>query len=111
MHDALRSVPLFADLSEEDLERLAAGTLEEVAAAGTVVFREGDDGDRACVITTGEVEVLKASGSRDVLLAVRGPGDVVGEMALLDAAPRMASIRARTDVTTSRFQSASSTNC
>ncbi len=98
MRDALRHVPLFEDLLEDDLARLAAGAQEERAGPGEVVFREGDTGDRAFVIVDGEIEVVKASGDREVLLAVRGPGDVIGEMALLDAAPRMASVRARTDV-------------
>lgn len=99
MLDALRKIPLFADLSEEDLELLAAGAYEEKVPAATVVFHEGDQGDKACVITTGEVEILKASGAREVLLAVRQSGDVIGEMALLDSAPRMATVRARTDTT------------
>jgi signal transduction histidine kinase len=97
MHDTLRSAALFSDLSDEDLDRLVAGSFEESAPAGDVVFAEGDDGDKACLILDGEVEVLKTSGSREVLLAVRSTGDVIGEMSLLDAAPRMATVRAKTD--------------
>ncbi len=99
MREALCQVPLFADLSDEDLDHLAAGVFSESFPAGTVVFSEGDDGDRACVIIDGEVEVIKVTGPREVLLAVRGPGDVIGEMALLDSAPRMASIRTKSEVT------------
>jgi signal transduction histidine kinase len=97
MRDSLRSAALFADLSDEDLDRLVAGAFEENAPAGTTVFAEGDDGDKACLILDGEVEILKASGEREVLLAVRGQGEVIGEMALLDASPRMATVRAKTD--------------
>jgi len=99
MREALCQVPLFAGLSDEDLDHLAAGVFSESFPPGTVVFAEGDDGDRACVIIDGEVEVIKVTGPREVLLAVRGPGDVIGEMALLDSAPRMASIRTKSDVT------------
>lgn len=99
MRDELRAIPLFADLAEEDLDLLAAGACEEQLPAGAVMFHEGDPGDRACVITAGEVEVVKASGSREVLLAVRKPGDVIGEMSLIDAAPRMATVRTRTATT------------
>ena len=99
MREALCQVPLFAGLSEEDLDRLAAGVFSESFPPGTVVFSEGDEGDRACVIIDGEVEVIKVTGPREVLLAVRGPGDVIGEMALLDSAPRMASIRTKSEVT------------
>jgi signal transduction histidine kinase len=97
VRESLRSATLFADLSDEDLDRLVAGAFEESAPAGTVVFAEGDEGDKACLILEGEVEILKTSGEREVLLAVRGPGEVIGEMALLDTAPRMASVRARID--------------
>jgi signal transduction histidine kinase len=48
------------------------------------------------LVVSGEVEVLKATGSRTTLLAVRSEGDVIGEMALLEAAPRSATVRART---------------
>ena len=97
MRDALRTSPLFADLSDEDLDCLVQGAYEEVAAEGSVVFAEGDEGDKACLLVEGEVEILKSAGRREVLLAVRGPGDVIGEMALLDSAPRMATVRARVE--------------
>jgi CRP-like cAMP-binding protein len=97
MRDELRRAALFADLPDDDLDRLVEGAFEDSAPAGTVLFAEGDDGDKACLILEGEVEILKVSGEREVLLAVRGPGDVIGEMALLDAAPRMATVRARED--------------
>jgi signal transduction histidine kinase len=97
MRDALRSAALFADLPDEDLDCLVAGAFEEKVGAGELLFAEGDDGDRACLILDGEVEILKTSGTREVLLAVRRAGDVIGEMALLDAAPRMATVRARTE--------------
>jgi signal transduction histidine kinase len=97
MRDELRRAALFADLPDADLDCLVEGAYEESAPAGAVVFAEGDHGDKACMILDGEVEILKVSGEREVLLAVRGPGDVIGEMALLDAAPRMATVRARED--------------
>lgn len=94
----LRAVPLFADLPEEDLARLAAAVEEVTLDVGDLLFSEGESGDRAYVIVDGELDVVKITGSREVLLARRGPGDVIGEMALLDAAPRMASVRAATGV-------------
>ncbi len=93
--EELRLVPLFAGLPDEDLERLCQGVERTSLPAGELLFAEGDDGDRAYVIREGELEVVKITGEREVLLAVRGPGDVIGEMALLDTAPRMASVRAR----------------
>jgi signal transduction histidine kinase/predicted CoA-binding protein len=92
----LRKVPLFADLPEADLERLCRMIEEVQLPEGETLFREGEAGDRAYVIEEGEIEIVKASAGREVLLAVREPGDVIGEAALLEEAPRMAAARART---------------
>ena len=92
----LRRVPLFAELPEADLERLCRMITEVQLPEGELLFREGDAGERAYVIEEGEIEILKAAAGREVLLAVRQPGDVIGEAALLEEAPRMAGARART---------------
>lgn len=97
--EGLRAVPLFADLDSADLERLAEGVEHVRLLAGSILFEEGDDGDHAYVIQEGEIDILKITGEREVLIARRGPGDVIGEMALLDVAPRMAAARASTDST------------
>ncbi len=97
MYDVLKSVPLFADLPEADLKRLCEEVEEVTLSSGQELFAEGSPGDRAYVVTKGELEVVKASTGREVLLNVLGPGEVVGEMALLEHKPRMASVRARTD--------------
>ncbi|HVN52844.1 MAG TPA: ATP-binding protein [Anaerolineaceae bacterium] len=93
----LRKVPLFADLPLPDLVRLC-GMVEEVhLPAGELLFVEGSLGQKAYVIREGQVEIYKTANGKQVQLAVRQPGDVIGEMALLVAAPRSASGRALTD--------------
>ncbi len=99
MEDILRTVPLFHDLSEADLSRLAESTSMFTLLGGATLFDEGDEGDHAYIITRGEVDIIKIADQREVLLAVSKEGAVVGEMALLTAAPRNASARARTDAT------------
>jgi signal transduction histidine kinase len=96
--ERLRTVPLFSDLRDEDLERLCVGTEQLELPAGAVLFNEGDPGDRAFVVLDGQIEIVKAAAGGEVLLAVRSDG-VVGEMALLEDVPRNASVRARTDTT------------
>lgn len=64
--------------------------------AGETVFSEGDAGDRAYLIESGEVAVLKG----DKTIATLRSGQLFGELALVDDQPRMATIVARTDVTT-----------
>ncbi len=90
--DRLRSVPLFEDLSEDDLTRLCQGVHEVRLEAGDILFREGEPGDTAYVILEGELEIHKQSeADRPVLVAVRTAGEVIGEMALIQSSPRSAS--------------------
>lgn len=96
----LRKVPLFAELPDEDLNYICQTTQEVHLAPGEELFAEGSTGDLAYILEKGELEIIKQIDGRPVLLAVRGePGDIIGEMALLVAAPRMASVRARTPTT------------
>ena len=97
MDEFLRKVPLFKNLSDEDFERICGVVQEIDLPAGEELFPEGSPGDRAYVIKAGQLEILKASEGREVLLAVRGSGEVIGEFALIEKAPRMATVRARDD--------------
>ena len=97
MFDFLKKVPLFADLPDEDLDRLCAMVVEERIPAAETLFVEGEIGDKAYVIMSGEVDILKESGGRTVLLASRRSGEVIGEMSLLDQTPRFASGIAKTE--------------
>ena len=94
MEHKLRKVPLFADLSDNDLDELSKAITTQQLEKGEMLFEEGDQGVTAYVIDSGEIEILKISENRQVLLNVLGPGDVFGEMALLDESPRMAGARA-----------------
>ena len=84
----LRQVPLFAPLNLSTLERLASTMTSSDAAPGEVLIREGDAGDRYLVIEAGSVAV--SSGGRQ--LRTCGPGDGIGEIALLRDIPRTATV-------------------
>lgn len=96
-YEFLRKIPLFMGLPETDLEHLCEMVTEVQLPAGTELFPEGSPGDRAYVIKSGQLEILKDSNGRRVLLAVRQAGEVIGEMSLLESAPRFATVRARKD--------------
>jgi signal transduction histidine kinase len=93
MLDELRQVPLLADLSEEDLERLYEMAETVSVPAGQLVLREGDTGDALYIVLEGELEVTKRRGGQEVVLSSYEPGQFFGEMALLERAPRSASVR------------------
>jgi len=94
----LGTVPLFAELPQDDLARLSDGIIELGLHNGDTLFDEGDEADRAYVIAEGELEILKESAGKKVRIAVSGPGDVVGEMALLTGESRNAGAQAITPV-------------
>jgi signal transduction histidine kinase len=90
----LHRVPLFAELDEEDLQGVAASGKPVDLAEGEVLAGEGEPGDALFVIVSGELQVVKRSRTTDVPIAVLGPGEIVGEMSIFEAQPRMASVRA-----------------
>lgn len=61
--------------------------------AGAMLFEEGEAGHAAYLIMSGEIDIFVSRGDREIRLATRGTGEIVGEMALLDAGPRSASAR------------------
>lgn len=65
--------------------------------AGSEIFREGDPGDRAYIIQSGAVEISTEQDGRHLVLARRGPGEIFGEMAIVDAKPRSATATAVVD--------------
>jgi EAL domain-containing protein (putative c-di-GMP-specific phosphodiesterase class I) len=61
--------------------------------AGTLLFVEGDAGSSAYLINSGAIEIYLLRDGREIILATRGPGEIVGEMAIIDSRPRSASAR------------------
>lgn len=62
--------------------------------AGDRIFKEGEEGNTAYVVQSGEVEIFKLIDGKEVVLGRVGQGGIFGEMALIDSKPRMASARA-----------------
>src|SRR6478672_10674764 len=89
--EVLAKAPLFAGLPEEERERLARLLRPRRYARGEVIFLEGDAGTALCLIAEGGVRIqLTGADGREVVIAVYGPGEIVGELALLDGEPRSA---------------------
>ena len=88
----LRRVGLFAETPDRALAGVARVVTEVEVAAGATVMQEGAVEDWLYVVVDGQLEVV-----RDDRRAVIGPGEVVGELAVLDPMPRSATVRAATD--------------
>lgn len=86
--DHLKSIPLFSYCTRKELRELAARCTAVPAQAGRTLIRQGEVGDEFFVVVSGHGQV-----SRDgVIVDLVGPGDYFGELAMLDRAPRNATV-------------------
>jgi MFS family permease len=90
----LRAAPMFGVLPVSSIERLATHVTPISLGAGTTIVAQGEPADVAYVIASGEAEVT----GDGIVLRQMGPGDTVGEIALLRGGVRTATVRATTDV-------------
>ncbi|HJU63063.1 MAG TPA: SLC13 family permease, partial [Candidatus Binatia bacterium] len=98
--DTIKTNPLFSGLSREDIAKILGRLEEKFFSAGTTVVSQGDKGDSFYIIQSGAVQViLESGGGRRESIAVMGPQDSFGEMALLSGEPRSATIVTVKDTT------------
>jgi CRP/FNR family transcriptional regulator, cyclic AMP receptor protein len=90
----LRSIPLFEDVPDDDLRRIATFAAEDSAEAGTTLVREGDYSTELVAIEEGTADVLQ-HGER---IATLGPGDIFGEIGVLEKEMRNASVVATSPI-------------
>jgi CRP/FNR family transcriptional regulator, cyclic AMP receptor protein len=88
--DLIKGVPLFSDLDDKTVERLAGEFIERHFAEGTAIATEGSDGLNFFIVSTGEAEVTINGNAVGTL----GPGDSFGEVALVDKSARSATVTA-----------------
>jgi CRP/FNR family transcriptional regulator/CRP/FNR family cyclic AMP-dependent transcriptional regulator len=93
--ETLAAVPLFSELTRKDLTRLGRAVVERKYKKGETIVKEGEQAVAFFIIKKGRVEVSQSVGAkRSQKLSELGPGSVFGEMALLDGAPRVATVKA-----------------
>ncbi|HEY9841494.1 MAG TPA: cyclic nucleotide-binding domain-containing protein [Candidatus Obscuribacterales bacterium] len=91
--DALRQVPVFEDAPPAFFEKIKLCLRFDEHPAGKLLLREGQRGDSMYMIREGQIEVIKDFQT----IAMLGPGDIFGEMALLNSEPRTANVRVATN--------------
>ncbi len=87
------NIPLFSGLGKNDLDILAQHTVAKTFPARATLLREGDTSDSLYLILYGKVKVYVCDAEgNEAILNIQGANDYFGEMALLDEAPRSASV-------------------
>lgn len=90
--DIVTRSPLFSGLDEAAASALLELTERGTFKRGQVIFTEGDPGDKLYVVTSGKIKLSRTShDGRENLLAVLGPGEIIGEISFFDPGPRTAS--------------------
>jgi CRP/FNR family transcriptional regulator, cyclic AMP receptor protein len=92
--ERLRSLELFAECTPEELDRLDSLVAKVAVEAGRVLVREGEPGFEFLIVADGELAVTRAVHGSNEEIAVLRPGDFSGEIALLEGAPRSATVTA-----------------
>ena len=89
----LRTVPLFAGFADEQLAMLAQVVARRTVPRGAMLMAEGDSTDSLYMIISGRLKVMMGDADgKEVILALLGPGEIVGEMGLIDDSPRSATV-------------------
>ncbi len=97
--ELLARVPLLSGLEPSELERIAQVAIPRSFPKGARIFHEGDRSDACYVIRAGEVRVTREHpDGRAIALATLGPGELVGELAMLDGGVRSASVETLSEV-------------
>ena len=87
----LRRVPLFAGLSDQELETLAGSLGRRTFAKGMIIFHKGGLGRSLYIIESGQVRIFSLSETgQEISINIYGPGELFGELAILDGLPRSA---------------------
>jgi len=91
--DMIGEPTLFAELAPADIELIASHGVTRRYAKGSVLINEGDESDSLYVILDGKVKVyLSDENGKEVILRIQGAGEYFGELAIIDSAPRSASV-------------------
>ncbi len=89
----LKTVPLFASCPEEQLRMLTTVVTRKSAPRSTTIMAGGDPTDSLYIVLSGRLKVMMSdSEGKEVILAILGPGEIFGEMGLIDDEPRSATV-------------------
>ena len=100
MTQPLSEIPLFEGLNNRERRRVVGALRSRIFKAGDILFHEGDPGDKLFLVKEGLVRIYtggRENGQETSVLIIGKPGDVFGELAIVDGEPRSASAKAVED--------------
>ncbi len=100
---ALRATGAFGEFTDHDLDVLVSASEPRRYTPGQIVCREGSIGTSCFCIVNGSLEVVKQTPEGEKVVATLGPGAIAGQVALVQRVPRIATLRARVEVTAQEF--------
>lgn len=96
--DLLRKIPLISKLDPSKLELLAFNSETLTFASGDILFRQGDIGNSAYIVISGEAEIISEGPGGEITVATLGENQFIGEIAILIDVPRTATAKAMTEL-------------
>jgi len=105
MQEIIRAVPLFSDLNDVEIDAIATLVSTKKYPKKMIIVQEGENGDPMFIILNGSVKISSyAADGREVVLSLLAKGSFFGEMALLDAEPRSATVMTMEDTELGRIR-------
>jgi len=101
--EEIQASALFAGVPPKTVKKIATFPTAKEHPVGEVIIKEGDIGEFMFVVLQGQVDIIKATGGKELKVATLGPGTFVGEGALVSGAPRNATVKASTPVKIAYF--------
>ncbi len=98
IREFLNELPFLAGINPDFIDHLAEAAYEATFRPGQMIIKEGSLGKDLFLITEGHVQIFRQEAGQRIDLAIRGPGDLIGEMSLIDDSPRFATVFAREPV-------------
>jgi len=93
IHDLVRAVPIFGDLDDAEIKKIADIGINRKFTKNGIVFLEDEEGAALFIIISGKVKIVRTDDEGgEVILSILGEGDFFGEMAILDGLPRSATV-------------------
>ena len=96
----IKTVPIFSKMSDEDVTKISSKMYEKDFKPGEIIFNQGDEGDEFFVILSGEAEVLVEKEQEQPAKFLLHGRDFFGEKALINSAPRAATVTAKDELKT-----------